>query len=280
MATKVWKGFLSFGMLSIPVYLNTAARDQKVELHTYHTVCKSGMKKPTYCQTCEKVNVPKEEIFRGYDTGDGVVPISNEELEAITPETQHIMEIQECVPLDEVDPVFLAESFYLLPDDAGKKPYSLLVRTLSDTKRVAIAQLTKNAREHVVLIRPKGNGLMLHYLWYESEIARVPEFENLTLASLNANEIKAGTQLIASMENDFDPAAFSDAYFQRLNTLIASKLDDKIAAPTPVKGVMKTATVDLMGALTASLANVKPRRHISVDEAPVTKTKTKKKKVA
>jgi DNA end-binding protein Ku len=284
MGNNVWRGFLSFGMLSIPVCLKTAARDQKVELHTYHSVCKSGMKKPSYCATCEKVNVPKEEIIRGYDTGDGIVPISDEELEAITPATEHVMEISECVALEQVDPIYLAESFYLLPDAkagaAANKPYSLLVRTLTDTKRCAIAQLTKTQREHIVLLRPKGNGLVLHYLFYASEVHREPEFENLTMASLQPNEIKACTQLIESMENDFDPASYSDQYFQRLNTLIASKLDDKIAAPVPVKGVTKTVTVDLMSALTASLANVKPRRHISVDETPVAKGKSKKKKVA
>src|SRR6266851_6997227 len=103
MANKTWKGHLAFGALTIPVYLCVGARESKVELHTYHSVCKGPVKSPKYCPACTEMLAP-EAIFKGYDTGTGIVPITAEELDAITPETEHIMEISECVQWAEVDP--------------------------------------------------------------------------------------------------------------------------------------------------------------------------------
>jgi DNA end-binding protein Ku len=280
MATKVWRGFLSVGALSIPVYLNCAARDQKIALNTFHTTCNGPVKMPKFCPQCDLNPVPPDEIFKAYDTGNGLVPITEEEMDAITPETERVMEVSQCVKMSDIDISYFAESFYLLPDPAGQKAYSLLVKTLKDSDRVAIAQLTKSGREHLVVLRPKGNGLMLHYMFYQTEIARVPEFESLPMAQLAPNEIKLATQLIENMESVFSPEDFEDAYFQRMNTLIASKLDSKIAAPTPVKAAANAPTQDLMAALSASLTTVKARRHIAVEEPPVAKGKPAKKKKA
>lgn len=283
MATKVWKGFVTFGALSIPVYLNTAAREKKIELHGYHVTCNSAIKMPKVCPTCDET-LEGGAIYKGYEVSSGeIVPLTAEELEAITPETERVMEIAEIVKTQEVDPIYLAESFYLLPDDAGKKAYSLLVKMLTDSGRVAIARLTKSQREHVVLIRPKGNGLMVHYLWYESEINQVPEFENLQLSNLSAAEIKLAGQLADSLTGDFDASQYEDGYAQRLNTLIASKLDKRIAAPVPVKSVTAASKEqDITSLLTASLATAKPHRKIKLENEPAKKSAPKKaaKKVA
>lgn len=271
MATKVWKGFLNFGLLSIPVYLNVAARDKRIDLHTYHEACNSQIKAPKYCPKCEVMLQPTE-IYRGYDAGSGIVKLTDEEMEGITPATERVMEITDCVEWKAVDPIYLAESFYLLPDTAGNKAYSLLVKTLTETGRVALAQITKSSREHVVAIRPKGNGLMLHYLWYQDEIAQVPEFEHLNAATVSAAEMKLAKQLVDSLASDFTPEQFEDGYAQRLNTLIASKLDKKIAAPSPVKAAAKSETVDITTALMSSLATAKNKRAIKLEaEAPAKK---------
>jgi DNA end-binding protein Ku len=284
LATKTWNGFLNFGLLSIPVYLNTAAREKKVELHTYHTVCNSGLQHPKYCPQCQ-VNLPSAEIYKGFLGPNGIVKLSEEEMDAIAPGSNKVMTISECVEWKDVDPMYLAESFYLLPGEAGLKAYSLLHKTLQETGRVAIAQIAKNSREHVALIRPKGNGLMLHYLWYENEIAKVPEFNSLQLATASAQEMKLAKQLMESLHADFDTSEYEDGYYQRLNTLIASKTDDSIAAPAPVKAVAKPS-LDIAAALMSSLANAKPHRKIKLQDeppaaaAPVSKPKGKKKKAA
>lgn len=268
MATKVWKGHLRFGMLTIPVYLNVGARDKRIELNTFHTQCHGQIKMPKWCAVCDRMVAP-EEIYKGYNTGNGIVQLTQKELDDITPETQHVMEVENCVRLADVDPLYLAESFYVLPDEAGKKAYSLLVKALTDTGRCALAQVSKSGREHMVVLRPKGNGLILNYLWYETEIAKVPEFDNIQMEHLSSNEIKLAGQLVESMSGEFDPSEFADGYFQRLNVLIQSKLDSTVAAPTPVKGSAPAPTQDLMAALSASLANPKPKRSIKLEDTEV-----------
>lgn len=281
MASKVWKGYLTFGLLNLPVYLNVAARDKRVELHTYHTECKGALKKPSWCPACEKI-VPPDEVMKGYAKGkDSIVPITEAELDSITPETQRVMEINSCVEWAKVDPIYLAESFYLLPDDPGKKGYSLLAKVLADTGRVGIAQLTKSSREHVVLIRPSGQGLTAHYIWYDEEIARVPEFLDFEQTKLSANEIKLATQLVESMESEFEPQQYHDAYAARLTTLIASKLDKSVEAPAPVKVRAISESQDIMATLAASLKVERKRKPEPAPELPVKAIKKAKgKKVA
>src|SRR6266403_1751982 len=277
MAVKTWKGFVTFGMLSIPVYLNTCARDKRIDMHTYHVACDGQVKMPKYCPICQ-VQLQASEIYKGYETGTGIVKITEAELDGITPETGHIVEISECVKWDQLDPSLLAESFYILPDTAGAKGYSLLTKVLRDSGLVAIGQLTKNGREHVVVLRPKATGLMLHFLWYESEVNRVPEFESFESAALTTTEIKLGTQLAQSLVSDFDHAKFEDGYAMRLTTLISSKLDKTIQPPTLVKA-MTPAVMDISSALQASLAN--PKRKAAAEEAaPKGKAKGKGKKAA
>jgi DNA end-binding protein Ku len=282
MASKVWKGFLSVGLLNIPVYLNVAARDKKIDMHNYHTACNGPVKEPKYCPSCAK-QLQASEIYRGYNAGEkGIIPITDEELDAITPETQRVMEITDCVKWNEIDPIYLAESFYCLPDDAGKKAYALLVRALKDTGRVGIAKLTKSRREHIVIVRPRDNGLMLHYIWHAAEIADVAEFEHLEEPKLQPNEVKLATQLVESMESDFNPKQYEDVYAKNVQQLIASKLDKGIAAPQPIKAVAPAPTQDLMQTLMASLKA--PKRKIKLEEEPPVKVaavaKKKAKKVA
>jgi DNA end-binding protein Ku len=252
---KVWSGFINLGLLSIPVNAGVGARDKRVELHTYHIACNGPVKSPKYCPTCA-VQLQDGEIYKGYGEPPNVTPLSKEEIEALKPATEKVMEISETVLWKDVDPVYLAESYYLWPDTAGLKAYSLLVKTLIDTGRCAVAKLTKSSREHIVILRPKDNGLMMHFSWYQDEIAEVPEFDNLQLATLSANEMKLAKQLVESLASDFQPEQYQDAYRGRLNQLIQSKLDSSVKAPAPV-AVVVPKTVDITEALMASLKKPK-----------------------
>lgn len=193
MATKVWKGHVTFGLISIPAFMNTCARESKsVELHTFHKGCGGAMGKPDICKTCKAV-VPRVDIEKGYvvDESKGeYIPIPAAEIEAIEPDSNKTIEIRETVKWADVDPLYLAESFYILPEDPGRKAYSLLVHALRKTDRVAIGQVCKSNREHIVLLRPKGDGLVAHFLWYANEVNRVEEFDDFKLEKLSANEEK------------------------------------------------------------------------------------------
>lgn len=264
MATSVWKGFLNFGLVSIGIKMATAARDKGVELHQYHT-CGSRIKCPKQCPACNRL-ITDAEITKGYETGkDSFVPITKDEIAAILPASEKVMEIQSCVSWGDVDPTYLAESFYLLPEAPSKKAYSLLVQALADSGRVAITQLTKNNREHVVLIRPKGNGLVAHFLYYGTEVNRVAEFDDLPQTKLTASEMKLARQLVDNLDATFEPDEFENGYDQRLETLIASKIDKNVAAPAPVRQAAMQAMPDITSALQASLN--RPKRKIALPES-------------
>ena len=271
MATRTWKGYINFGLLSIPVGLCVCARDSHVALKNLHKKCNAPLNMPKICSAC-KEQVTTDQIVKGYENGDGYVLLNDDELDSILPATEKVMEISETVKWSEVSPHLLAESFYVLPEPPGVKAYTLLQRSLVESGRVALAQLTKNNREHIVLIRPHGTGLMLHMIWYAKEVAQVPEFINFKPASLAPDEVKLAKQLVDSLADKFEPDQFENGYDQRLTQLVSSKLDKTVSAPTPIKPAEPT-TIDLMAALQKS---IKRRRAIAIDDDEPPKTKRKK----
>jgi DNA end-binding protein Ku len=265
---------LQFGLLSIPVYLNVGARDESIGLNLLHKKDMGRVRMPRTCEICE-TKLESADIVKGYQTAEkSYVVITPEELDAIEPESNRIMEIKCCVKAECVDAIWMAESYYLLPEDPGVKPYALLVKALADSGHVAIAQLCKNNREHVVLLRPRQNGLMAHYLYYADEINSNPEFETIKPPALAPNEVKLAKQLVENLSGPFNMAQFKDGYRERLNLLIASKLDKTVKAPAPVKA-QTPAAMDLMAALEASLK--RPRAVALKEDEPVTVDRTKKK---
>src|SRR5271163_4353877 len=153
MATSVWKGFLTFGLLSIPIRLFSAARSARIKM-------------PLFCPTCDR-KVEPSEIVKGYEyEDDQYLLFTEDELDEIEPDSGRTMEIQEFVKLDEVDPLYFESSYYVTPEDEGKKAYYLLLKALEESNYCAIAKLTMHQREHIVIIRPRDNGLTLHTMYY------------------------------------------------------------------------------------------------------------------
>jgi DNA end-binding protein Ku len=279
---NVWNGFLNFGLLQMPIKLFICARDEHTGLKMLHKVCNNNITMPRHCKHCEK-DVPPNEIGKGFEREKGVyVPITEEELDTITPKTDKVMEVQSIVPLSDVDATWLGESFYMIPDVAGKKAYSLLAQVLRKRESGALVQLTKSGRENISLIRPFKNGLVLQYLFYADEHRSLAEFDTLPQVELRPDELKLGDQLAESLEEDFKPEHFEDSYRQRLQTLIMSKMDESVTAPTAVNVPKQQPTIDLIAALQQSLES-KPNRKIKLaaKAKPVAaKQKGKTKKVA
>jgi len=260
---SVWSGHVSFGLVSIPVKLYVGARDEHVSLNFFHVSkedgkpCGSRTQKPDWCPACKK-QITREEIVRGYDRGDGsYIAITKDDLEAIAPESDKTMEISQVVKWDDVPPQFLAESFYVLPEGPGQRGYALFAKALRETGRCAIAQLTKTGREHVVLIKPAGRGLMLHCLYYPTELNRMTEFDGMAEAQVGAADLKLAKQLLEQLDGDFRPEEFENGYDQRLNQLIASRLDAKQEAPKAIP--QKKIGTYLMSQLQASLKSPKAK---------------------
>jgi DNA end-binding protein Ku len=132
MATSVWKGYLTFGLISIPIRLFSAARSERISLNQLHKVCNSRIKMPLFCPTCDR-KVERSEIVKGYEyEKDQYVLFTDEELDKIEPDSGRTMEILEFVKVEEIDPLYYDASYYVTPEDEGKKAYQLLLDAAHD----------------------------------------------------------------------------------------------------------------------------------------------------
>jgi len=223
MASSVWKGHLTFGLVSIPVKLTAAARSETISFNQLHKDDNSRIKQVIYCQAEDKP-VPRSELVKGFEyEKDKYVVVDEEEIKKSAPKTARVMEILEFVKSDEVDPVYLESSYYLQPDEAGEKPYSLLFEALRRTGYVSIAKLTMHNREHVVVLRPGKHGILLHTMYYRDEIRAMDEFRTDT-SQVKDKELDLAVTLIATLAGAFEPEKYKDSYRENIRALIDANI--------------------------------------------------------
>lgn len=251
MATTVWKGHLTFGLISIPVRLFSAARGERISFNQLHEKCHSRLKQPLFCPTCNRM-VERSEVVKGYEyEKDQYALFSEEELDKVEPPSARTMEILEFVKLQEVDPLYFDSSYYVTPEDAGLKAYHLLLKAMEESGYAAIAKVAMHQREHIVIVRPQSKGLALHTMFYSNEI-RAAETVPLDKIELREPEKKLAQQLIESLAAPFDPLKYKDEYQESLRAMIAAKL--KGQEVTAVAQPQLAPVIDLMEALKKSLA--------------------------
>jgi len=254
MARTVWRGYLSFGLISVPVRLYVAARYSHVAFHEIHRSCGTRIHHQLYCPYDEKV-VPRSEVALGYETDkDDYVLVEPSELKKIQPTSSSVADIMQFVRLKEVDPVYFETSYLLMPEEAGQKAYTLLVKTMEGMDAGAIAKITMHQRERTVLVRPYENGLMLHTLYYPNEIHMERGFGENQGRGLSKEEVRLGEQFARGLLKPFHPAEFHDEYRDRVENLIENKRKGQ-PAPKQEKAKKLAPVVDLMAALKQSLAN-------------------------
>ena len=250
-----WKGFLSFGLVSIPIQLSPAARTERISFNQLHKVCHSRLKQPLFCPTCNR-NVERSEIEKGYEyEKDQYLLFTEEELERAEPESAHTMEILEFVKLSEVDPLYFDASYYVAPEPAGAKGYRLLMEAMQKSGYAAIAKVTMYNREYVVIIRAREKGLTLHTMFYTNEIRQASE-TGVDKTDVKEAERSLAMQLIESLAAPFQPEKYHDVYQEGLRTLIDAKAkgQDVVVATHTVQA----PPVDLMAALKQSLTQKQP----------------------
>src|SRR3954451_2546456 len=219
MAASVWTGYLTFGLISMPVRLFSGARGTRVSFHMLHRTDNARVKQQLYCPVDEQV-IDRNEIVKGYEFRKGeYVVIEPEEIKKIEPKTAKAMEILEFVKADDVDPIYFESSYYLVAEEAGKRPYALLSKALEETEYVAIAKLTMHNREYTVFLRPKEGGLMLHTMYYSEEVREVEGF-GLPDVELKEGEVKIAHQLIEALAAEWEPEKFKDDFQENLKNLI------------------------------------------------------------
>jgi len=254
MAATVWSGFLTFGLISMPVRLFSGARSKGISFHMLHRDDHARVKQQLICSEEDKL-IDRSEIVKGYEYRKGeYVIIEPEEIKKIEPRTAKAMEILEFVKQEEIDPLYFESSYYLGPDEGGKKPYALLVRALEETEYVAIAKLAMHNREYTVILRPHEHGLVLHTMYYQDEVREMPDIGTDHM-NLRESELKVAHQLIEALAAKWDPTKFHDTFEDNLKKLIKAHLEGK-----EIKAVEKprklSPPVDLMAALKESLAQM------------------------
>ena len=252
MATAIWKGSITFGLVSIPIRLYAAARPRRIALHQLHNKCHTRLKQPLFCPTCNRF-VERSEVVKGFEYEKGqYVLVEPDEIKKITPPSGRTMDIMAFVDESQVDPIYFDSSFLAVPEPEGAKAYRLLTKALEDTKRMGVAKLTMHQREYTVFLRPRKRGLTLHTMFYSNEIAAVPEYGKYDDTKLNPQEVKLAEQLVQTLAADFNPKEYRDEFQERLNALIEAKLRGHSIAVAPE--APRAPVIDIMQALKKSLA--------------------------
>ncbi len=252
MAATVWKGHLTFGLISIPIRLFSAARGERLSFNQLHKECHSRVKQPLFCPTCNRM-VERTEIVKGYEyEKDQYVLFTEEEMDKVEPASARTMEILEFVKLEEVDPLYFDASYYATPEEAGAKAYQLLMKAMEQSGYAAIAKLCMHQREYIVVVRPRAKGLTLHTMFYTNEIRQVAEYGQTDKAELKEQEKKLAQQLIESLAAPFEPDKYRDEYQESLRAMIDAKLKGQEVAAVPHPQM--APVIDLMEALKKSLA--------------------------
>lgn len=217
----------------------------------------SRVKEVWFCAD-EDERIERSEIVKGYEKSkDSYVVVEDEDLKKIAPPTASTMEIIQFVAESEVDAVFFETSYYVAPDANAGKPYALFSAALKQTRQFAVAKLAMHNREHVVLIRPTDEGLLLHTLFYPTELQKRNR-PDLPSVKFTKQELDLAKTLINHLTAPFKPEQFQDSYRENVERLIRQK--DKGKEPSVVEHPRKAPVVDLIEALKESLKSAKPRK--------------------
>jgi DNA end-binding protein Ku len=264
MATTIWRGHLTFGLVSLPVKLYTAARSENISFNQLHKTDHSRVKQVLYCQA-EDRPIERSDIVKGYEYEKGrYVVIDDEDIRKVAPKTAKVMEILEFVKAADVDPVYYESSYYMAPDDAGEKPYALLFDALRRTGYVGVAKMTMHNREHIVILRPGPRGILLHTMYYAHEIRTVEEFRT-DVGLVKDKEVELATGLIQALAADFEPQKYRDTYRDKLLEMIDAKKAGQEIVETPQPQPAKV--IDILDALKKSLDAAKKPAAVEVESA-------------
>jgi DNA end-binding protein Ku len=265
-------GTISFGLVSIPIRMYTAAASGGVAFNMLHAKCGSRIRQQTFCPACNET-VERNALVRGYEyTKDQYVRFGEDELKALEGEASKIIDIEEFVPLDRVDPIYFEKTYFLGPDKGGEKAYRLLADAMAKSDRVALAKFVMRGKESLVLIRPSQKGLMLHTMYFADEVRDFGEIDKGESAKIRDGELDLAQRLIDELtREEFKPEQYQDEYRQRVLDLVNSKVEGKeITTASPE--APRAQVIDLMEALKESLA----RRGDGADaKKPATKAPAK-----
>lgn len=270
---SIWKGAISFGLVTIPVKLYSATEQKDV---TFHQVHREDGGRIRYQRVCAKdgEEIAYADIAKGYElpTGEMVV-LTDEDFEELPLSTSRRIEVLSFTPAEQIDPIYFAKSYYLEPDAQGAKPYVLLRTALERSGQVAVVKVALRQRESLATLRVRDGVFVLETMLWPDEI-RTPGFDFLDeKIDVRPKELKMAESLISSMVADFEPEEYHDAYREALQQVIEAKVagEEVVAAPEAEEGGQ---VVDLMAALRASVEAAKQDREAPAKQRTGTTKRT------
>src|SRR6266511_382500 len=254
--STIWSGNISFGLVTVPVKVVSAVRSKDVRFNQLEEGTGARIRYRRVSEASGE-EVPNERIQKGYEISSGqYVVVDNEELEKLTPKASHTIDIQDFVDLEQIDPIYFEQPYYLVPDRAAAKPYRLLIEAMTELQKVAVGKIVLRAKEHLVAIRPLDGALVIETMRHADAVIPNETLEEIPRGDEgepSQKELDMARQLIEALAGDFEPDKYHDEYREQLLDIIEKKAaGEEIVAEPLVEEPAKV--VDLMAALEASLA--------------------------
>jgi DNA end-binding protein Ku len=258
MARALWKGAVSFGMVSIPIKMYTATDEKDISFNQLHRTDHERIRYQRYCPADDEV-VELSDIVKGYEISPGqYVVLENEDFEKVPVDTTRTIEITDFVPADQIDPIYYQKTYYLEPEKVGAKPFALLREVLKDSKLIALAKVTLRQKEQLATLRLYNNIIALETMFYADEIRTTEEFDVPETGKISDRELKMAKSLVEMLTGDFEPEKYQDNYREALLELIQQKAEGQEISRPAAPAVSKVT--DLMEALRASVENARRER--------------------
>jgi DNA end-binding protein Ku len=259
MARPIWSGSISFGLVSVPVKLFSATSPKEVRFHMLHDKDGGRIQQKRVC-SIDGEEVSWEHIIKGFEISKGrYVTVTREELEAFNPKATKAIEIEDFVELPQIDPIYYASTYYLVPDRGAAKPYTLLREAMKRTNKVGIGRFVLRTKQYLAAVRPLGKALAISTMLHADEVVSQDELEGLpdAHAKPGERELKMAEQLIESLAAEFDIGKYKDDYREQVLALLERKAaGEEIVAEAPAEEP-RGKVVNLMEALQKSLAAAK-----------------------
>jgi DNA end-binding protein Ku len=274
MPRPLWKGAVSFGMVSIPIKLYTATEEKDVRFNMLHQEDMSRVKQKLFCAE-EDVEIDRSaDVVKGYEITPGnYVVLEDEDFEKVPVNTTHTIEITDFVSLEEIDPILYQKTYYLEPEDIGMKPFALLMAALRETNRVAIAKITLRQKEQLCSLRIYNDTIALETMYYADEVRSTNELSTPGEdVKVSDRELTMAKSIVDMLTGEFDYGQYKDEYREALLEIISKKAEGQvIEAPAPAAAKI----TDLTEALRASVEEIRKRKSADTEEAPARRSRAK-----
>jgi DNA end-binding protein Ku len=263
----IWKGAITFGLISIPVRLYSAVESKSLKFNLLHAKDGGRVRYKRVCSKCGE-EVTWDDLVKGYEySKDHYVQFTDEELQSLDLDSIKAIDVVSFVPLEAIDPIYYDKTYYVAPEASGLKAYRLLADALQAERQVGVAKVALRDKEHLATVRLKDDVFVLETMHWPDEI-REPQFDELNKSvDVRDPEVKMARQLIQQLAGDFEPQEFRDEYRERLQELAERKVEGAEVTVTAEPEEEGAPVVDLMEALKASVAEAKKRKRGDDSEA-------------